>query len=129
MKRGFGREGRGFVLHRDEAMPIRQMMSHLLSSILSNDLLKITLTLPRLDARVVADFKAAVEEAWSPEVKRVEIDFATVEFLDSSGVGALLSIYKRLPAPAQVRLVNLQPGVQTVIEMLRLHRVFELQAA
>lgn len=104
-------------------------MSHLLNTSSEGDLLRIFVTTSRLDAQVVGDFKAAVEKAWAPEVQRVEIDFEPVEFLDSSGVGALLGVYKRLPTPGQVRLTNLQPGVQTVIEMLRLHRVFDLADA
>ncbi|MGH8018511.1 MAG: STAS domain-containing protein [Opitutaceae bacterium] len=98
----------------------------MLNSSRQGDLLCLTVTAPRLDASSVREFKVSTDSVWSSVTRRVEIDMAGVEFLDSSGVGALLSIYKRLPAPAQVKLVHVRPAVQTVIELLRLHRIFEV---
>ncbi len=102
-------------------------MASVLNSSRQGDLLCLTVTAPRLDASSVREFKVAVDSAWASVTCRVEIDMAGVEFLDSSGVGALLSIYKRLPAPAQVKLARVRPAVQTVIELLRLHRIFEVR--
>lgn len=59
-------------------------------------------------------------------VSRVVIDLGTVEFIDSSGVGALLALCKRLPAGAAVQLTHVQAEVRAVLELLRLHRVFEI---
>lgn len=101
-------------------------MASVLHASKQGDLLCLTVTASRLDAHAVRDFKVAVEAAWSLVVRRVTIDLGAVEFLDSSGVGALLSVYKRLPPPANVSLKNVRPSVQTVIELLRLHRIFEL---
>ncbi len=81
----------------------------------------------RLDAASSRDFKKQVDALWSDEVKAVEFDFRSVEFIDSSGVGSLLGVYKRLPqGGASVRLVNVKAPVQSVIELLRLHRIFEI---
>ena len=81
----------------------------------------------RLDASSARDFKKQVDTLWSDKVTGVEFDFSRVEFVDSSGVGALLGVYKRLPAgSASVRLVNVKAPVQSVIELLRLHRIFEI---
>jgi len=56
-------------------------------------------------------------------------DLASLDFIDSSGVGALLSLYKRLPPPnPSVKLLRVKPTVQAVIELLRLHRIFEIEA-
>ena len=101
-------------------------MPSVLNSSRQGDLLRLDLTAARLDAAAVREFKIAVDSAWASVPRRVEIDMGSVEFLDSSGVGALLSVYKRLPAPAQVKLVHVRPAVQTVIELLRLHRIFEV---
>lgn len=101
-------------------------MASVLNATRQADRLCITVTTARLDAHSVREFKASVEAAWSPVVRSVEIDLSAVEFLDSSGVGALLSVYKRLPAAGSVRLENVRPAVQTVIELLRLHRIFDL---
>ena len=101
-------------------------MASVLNASRQADRLFLTVTTPRLDAYSVREFKSAVETAWSPVVRSVEIDLSGVEFLDSSGVGALLSVYKRLPAPGAVQLTRVRPAVQTVIELLRLHRIFDL---
>ena len=81
----------------------------------------------RLDASSSRDFKKDVEAIWSSEVSRVELDFEKVDFIDSSGVGALLGVYKRLPGDQpNVQLKRVQPPVQSVIELLRLHRIFDI---
>ncbi len=103
-------------------------MASVLTASRQGELLQLTITAARLDAQAVRDFKGSIDSAWSVVVRRVEIDLAAVEFLDSSGVGALLGVYRRLPAPASVRLLNVRPAVQTVLELLRLHRIFELAA-
>jgi len=91
--------------------------------------LQIVLKIKRLDAASARDFKQECEAGWSPAVTSVSIDLGTVEFVDSSGVGALLSLYKKLPpGQASVKLTRLKPTVQSVIELLRLHRIFEIQA-
>lgn len=89
--------------------------------------LKIVVRGRRLDAATARDFKLECEAAWQAGVAAVEIDLGQVEFVDSSGVGALLSVYKKLPAQsAGVKLVRVKPAVQSVIELLRLHRIFEI---
>ena len=83
----------------------------------------------RLDAPTAAGFKKDCEELWQPGIVSVRVDLSQVQFIDSSGVGALLSLYKRLPTPnPTVKLECVQPAVQAVIELLRLHRIFELEA-
>jgi len=72
-----------------------------------------------------ANSRKRANELWQPEVERLTIDLRAVSFLDSSGVGALLSVYKKLPPDKpSVKLLNVQPPVQTVVELLRLHRIF-----
>lgn len=96
------------------------------SSIDRNHLLLI-IHVSRLDASQSKILKEEVDKIWTPSVEIVTIDLRDVIFVDSSGVGAMLGIYKRLPeGKGSVRLVNVQPAVQTVIELLRLHRVFEM---
>jgi anti-sigma B factor antagonist len=91
--------------------------------------LQITVRGRRLDAASARDFKLECEAAWQAGVAGVEIDLGAVEFVDSSGIGALLSVYKKLPVQAAgVKLRRVKPAVQSVIELLRLHRIFEIQA-
>jgi len=80
----------------------------------------------QLDAAVSKRMKDEFGLLDLKEVSRVVVNLNPVEFVDSSGVGTLLNLYKRLPAGAGVRLAGVQASVQAVLELLRLHRVFEI---
>jgi len=89
--------------------------------------LRVRLAVARFDAATVPDFKKALDAAWKPGVTRVVLDLAAVELIDSSGVGALLSVQKRLPPNGEpVALRRVRPAVVGVLQLLRLQRVFNL---
>ena len=90
--------------------------------------LTIKINEPRFEANNVGEFKEKLQSIWSYEIDTVTIDCANVDFVDSSGIGALISIQKRLKmGSAPLSLANVQPGVRSMIEMLHLHRVFALK--
>ena len=100
-------------------------MSLVLPTSLKDGKLHVTVPIARLDASVTRDFKAGMEAAWQAGTSEVEIDLAGVEFVDSSGVGALLSVYRRLSAGGGVlRLTGVKPGVRSMMELLRLNQFF-----
>ena len=83
---------------------------------------------PQFTAATVPEFKIAFENAWTPDIASVVLDVSAVELMDSSGVGALLGVQKRLSAHgAPVTLKGAQPAVISVIELLRLQRVFKME--
>ncbi len=103
-------------------------MSTVIDGHLDNGILRVKLDVNRMDAFAARDFKKQVDLIWSKDVKQVELDFKQVGFIDSSGVGALLGVYKRLTnADGQVCLTSVQAPVQSVIELLRLHRIFKIE--
>ena len=60
------------------------------------------------------------------ESKRIVLDMAGVNYVDSSGIGALVSVYlaaSRMQCPLQ--LTNLQPRIRDLFELSRLTAVFE----
>jgi anti-sigma B factor antagonist len=58
---------------------------------------------------------------------RVAIDLDAVRFVDSNGLFALVSVFKAARvAGGNVVLLRLQPQVRSVVELTRLHRVFEI---
>lgn len=91
--------------------------------------LEIKVNQSKFDAASITEFKESLDSAWSDKIRSVAIDLSSVQFIDSSGVGALLSVQKKLPSDSSpVTLVNAKPNVVSVIELLRLHRVFNLQS-
>jgi anti-sigma B factor antagonist len=48
-------------------------------------------------------------------------------FLDSSGLGALLSFHKLMTARGgKMRVINPRPAVVQIIELTRVHRIIEI---
>ena len=88
--------------------------------------LRLSIELPSLDAANAGDVKAEFKRLDAGE-RRVCVDLSRVEFVDSSGVGALLSLYKQVEG--KMRLERPTPTVLSVLELLRLHRVFEIEQA
>ena len=104
-------------------------MSIVVEGVLENQTLRLVVKTPRLSAATARDFKSQCQALWQPGIESVVIDLGEVVFLDSSGAGALLSVYKHLPREtAQVRLTHVTPPVQSVIELLRLHRILQIQS-
>jgi len=102
-------------------------MSTVIDGQVKSGVLRLEVGLTRLDAASARQFRKQIDDLWSDGIQAVEMDFDRVEFIDSSGVGALLGVYKRLPQPeASVRLLRVKSPVQSVIELLRLHRIFEM---
>lgn len=62
-----------------------------------------------------------------PEHTTVSVDLSRTISLDSEGLGALISIYKRVrERNGTLRLVHPQPFVREMIQLLHLERLFEL---
>lgn len=96
---------------------------------LSDDRLIIRLRESRLDAAVATRFKDSVRRALEAGGKTVLLDLGAVDFLDSSGLGALIAVLKTMPANRQLELVDLQPNVQRVFRLTRMDSVFTIRTA
>jgi len=61
-----------------------------------------------------------------PGSKRVVLDMRDVDYIDSSGIGALVSVHMAAgKAQSALELTNLQPRIRDVFELTRLMTVFE----
>lgn len=90
--------------------------------------MEVTLGLEKFDASVTEEFKEQLDREWVEGVTSVVVDMSRVAFIDSSGVGALLSLRKRLGSEEEpIVLLRPQSMILRVLEMLRLHRVFRME--
>jgi anti-sigma B factor antagonist len=81
----------------------------------------------RLDAHNSGDLRDRILKLLESGETRLVIDLSEVRFIDSSGLGALLSGYKNATLRSgSFVLAGLQPRVQSMFELTRLHRVFEI---
>jgi anti-sigma B factor antagonist len=94
----------------------------------SGDILSIS-NIKELAAGNSDMFRDEVRAAVPSGVKAIEIDLSDTNFVDSCGLGALISVYKFVNSrhgPVPVRLVNPTPSIQQIFELTRLHRIFEI---
>jgi anti-sigma B factor antagonist len=81
----------------------------------------------RLDAHNASDLKAELLALFEQGKKNILIDLQDVRFIDSSGLGALVSGFKNaITNQGSLKLTSLQPQVKSMFELTRLHRVFDI---
>ncbi len=81
----------------------------------------------RLDAHNSPELKNQMLKLLEEGNHRMIIDLQDVRFVDSSGLGALVSGFKNASARnGSLKLCGLQPQVQSMFELTRLHRVFDI---
>ena len=86
----------------------------------------VTVLEPRIDAAIATQFKEAVRHSALPETSRVLLDMTHVEFLDSSGLGAIVAAMKLLGPSRTLELSALQPNVERVFRLTKMDSVFVL---
>ncbi len=82
-----------------------------------------------LDAHVAVKFKDSLAQLIEAGKRRVVLDLSHVEFLDSTGLGAVVFTYKRLAGRGTLVLAGVQPAVREVFRLTRMDRVFRIAAS
>ena len=81
----------------------------------------------RLDAVSSKNLKDAVNELLKENKKSIVLDMLKVDFIDSSGLGSLVSCLKAVNKEhGDIRLSSLQDQVRSILELTRLYRVFQI---
>jgi anti-sigma B factor antagonist len=77
-----------------------------------------------LDALSVADLRVDIEKLLARRPSRIDVDLSRLRMVDSSGVGALVSLYKRARAQGgSVVVTGLRDQPLAIFRLLRLDRV------
>ncbi len=72
-------------------------------------------------------FRDEVKGAMNEVHKNIEIDLSETMFVDSCGLGALISLHKTTcNRNGTVRPLNPPRPVQQILELTRMHRIFEI---
>lgn len=88
--------------------------------------LLVTVNDRRIDAAVAVRFKDKMLELTTHPSERVVLDLHNVEFLDSSGLGAVVGSMKQLGRERKLDLAALTPTVEKVFRITRMDRVFRI---
>ena len=86
----------------------------------------------RIDAAAAIQFKGLVRRALTPSLQRKIIDLEQVNFIDSTGLGALISLQKTQQNAQQnapnLAICCLHPQVAKVFKLTRMDEVFDIYA-
>jgi anti-sigma B factor antagonist len=90
------------------------------------DVLVLELREDNLDASNVREFRDAAQSLMHDRT-RVVLDMAGVKFVDSSGLGALISCLRQANGrKGDFRLCEMSRTVRALFELMRMHRVFNI---
>jgi anti-sigma B factor antagonist len=92
----------------------------------SEDVAIVTIPGDHLDTSNAGAFKTAIAPILESN-KKVVFDLSQLEFVDSSGLGSILSCLRQLNANGgDLRLCRMTKPVRVLFELVRMHRVFEI---
>ena len=90
------------------------------------DTLQISSVLELGEANAAA-FRDWVNDLLEDGHRNIEVDLSQTTFVDSSGLGALVSLHKAAGRRSgTLRLVNPRPPVQQILELTRLDGILEI---
>jgi anti-sigma B factor antagonist len=79
-----------------------------------------------LDASIAEEFKREMTPLLEDNPRMV-LDMSLLQFVDSAGLGAVLSCLRRLSAEnGDLKLCGLTKPVRAVFEIARMHRIFDI---
>ena len=86
--------------------------------------------LRELNAATATLVRDDVRLRFTQELKNIDVHCEALEFLDSSGLGALISMQKLVAQRGgMLRLLHPRPSIMQVLELTRLHRLFDIVQA
>jgi anti-sigma B factor antagonist len=80
----------------------------------------------RLGADKAPAFKEAVCGFFAAGPASIVLDLARVEFIDSSGLGAILGVLKRMPKGSELLICGPTDAVASMFKLTRMDRVFTI---
>ncbi len=89
------------------------------------DVLVLSILVSSLDVTNAAAFREETSPLVAGSTGKVAVDCSKLEFIDSSGVGALLHANKLLPPERRpVNLSGVGPKIMAQLELMHVHRSF-----
>jgi anti-sigma B factor antagonist len=83
----------------------------------------------RIDAATAIQFKEKMRDVTRDAPARVVLDLARVQFLDSSGLGAIVAVKKLLGPDRILELSSLTPTVEKVFRLTRMDSIFTIHSS
>lgn len=94
-----------------------------LTSETQGNCLVINVAEPRIDAAAAVEFKDEMRSIVENGPERVILDMASVDSIDSSGLGAIVAVMKMIGPDRKLELCSLSNKVKTVFRLTRMDAV------
>jgi anti-sigma B factor antagonist len=107
---------RFYLLRGRMQLEHRQLGDHVVVTLMDN----------RLDAAIADDFKSAMLGYLEAGQRHLVLDLAEIDFIDSSGIGAIVKILKSVGPDGSLRLCRLQESVFSIFRLTRMTQVFSI---
>jgi anti-sigma B factor antagonist len=92
------------------------------------NILIVKLLEKRLDAHIAVAFKKKMAEFIDNGNELIVLNLSNVNFIDSSGLGSIVSSLKKLGGKGDLIICCAQENVMSMFHLTRLERVFEIFA-
>jgi anti-sigma B factor antagonist len=90
------------------------------------DVTVVVLTGAQLDASTTVEFKNSIAPVLA-EHSQIVFDLSYLGFVDSSGLGALLSCLRHVQAKGgDLKLCGIAKPVRALFELVRMHKIFQI---
>lgn len=86
----------------------------------------VKLSQPRLDAKIAVTFKDQITALINEGNSSLILDLSGVDFVDSSGLGAIVTCLKILGRKGDLVISGVKNDVMTMFVLTRMDRVFQL---
>ncbi|MGY6561802.1 MAG: STAS domain-containing protein [Luteibaculaceae bacterium] len=101
----------------------------LVTSTRTNEILHISMPDGKIDATNHMVIKSELFELIERSPKGVVLDFVSVQYIDSSGIGALLSVYRNCKSHnIPLCLTQINPLVSSIFSISKLDTVFSIKS-
>ncbi|ANI28935.1 anti-anti-sigma factor [Yersinia entomophaga] len=90
------------------------------------NVLVITPLIRRLDASVSLKFKEDIQAMIARGANNILLDFSRVDFIDSSCLGALVSLLKTLNGKGELAICSLNNNIHGMFKLTRMDRIFTI---
>lgn len=92
----------------------------------SGEVIVVTVQAKRLDAYLAPEFKAKLVDLVQSGHERIVMDMAVLEFIDSSGLGALIAGFKALGGRGEIVLCGITPRLLSLFQLTHVDKLFHI---
>jgi anti-sigma B factor antagonist len=89
-------------------------------------ILRVRVLDKRMDAHGAPDFKQKLTAMVERGNRLIALDISNVEFIDSSGLGVLVSLLKQLGGQGEIAIGGVRDSVGGLFKLTRLDKVFQI---